>query len=62
MFMIGEVSPENKALCHATQESLYAAIKKVKAKAFHKHIAKIFSPCLCAIALVPEITNEMFIK
>lgn len=30
MFLIGNVSPENKRLCRVTQESLYAAIAKVK--------------------------------
>ncbi|QBY05527.1 type I methionyl aminopeptidase [Thalassotalea sp. HSM 43] len=30
MFLIGDVSPENRRLCRITQESLYAAIKKVK--------------------------------
>lgn len=30
MFLVGKVSPENKRLCKATQESLYKAIKLVK--------------------------------
>ena len=30
MFLIGEVTPENRRLCRITQESLYLAIKKVK--------------------------------
>ncbi|MDN3652557.1 type I methionyl aminopeptidase [Thalassotalea ponticola] len=30
MFLIGDVTPENRRLCRITQESLYAAIKKVK--------------------------------
>lgn len=30
MFLIGDVSPENKRLCRITQESLYLAISKVK--------------------------------
>ncbi|GLS82727.1 type I methionyl aminopeptidase [Paraferrimonas haliotis] len=30
MFLVGDVSPENKRLCRVTQESLYAAMRKVK--------------------------------
>lgn len=30
MFLIGDVSPENRRLCRITQESLYAAMRKVK--------------------------------
>ncbi|WP_281277721.1 type I methionyl aminopeptidase [Thalassotalea mangrovi] len=30
MFLIGNVSPENRRLCRITQESLYQAIRKVK--------------------------------
>ena len=30
MFLIGDVSPEDKRLCRITQESLYLALKKVK--------------------------------
>jgi len=30
MFLVGNVSPENKRLCRVTQESMYAAIRKVK--------------------------------
>ncbi|MBV7300068.1 type I methionyl aminopeptidase [Enterovibrio paralichthyis] len=30
MFLVGEVSAEDKALCHVAQESLYQALKKVK--------------------------------
>ena len=30
MFLLGNVSPENRRLCRVTQESLYAAIRKVK--------------------------------
>ncbi|WP_448549289.1 type I methionyl aminopeptidase [Thalassotalea fusca] len=30
MFLVGEVSPEDKRLCRITQESLYLALKKVK--------------------------------
>ncbi|WP_371189000.1 type I methionyl aminopeptidase [Thalassotalea maritima] len=48
MFLIGDVSPENRRLCRITQESLYAAIKKVKpgnkfsdiGAAIQKHIKK----------------------
>ncbi len=48
MFLIGNVSPENRRLCRLTQESLYAAIAKVKpgnkfseiGSAIQKHIKK----------------------
>ncbi|MCC4799317.1 type I methionyl aminopeptidase [Enterovibrio norvegicus] len=30
MFLVGDVSAEDKALCHVAQESLYQALKKVK--------------------------------
>ncbi|WOH38780.1 type I methionyl aminopeptidase [Thalassotalea fonticola] len=30
MFLIGDVTPENRRLCRITQESLYASIRKVK--------------------------------
>ncbi|WP_068547100.1 type I methionyl aminopeptidase [Thalassotalea crassostreae] len=48
MFLIGDVSPENRRLCRVTQESLYAAMRKVKPGAkfsdigasIQKHIKK----------------------
>ncbi|MEW6996532.1 type I methionyl aminopeptidase [Colwelliaceae bacterium BS250] len=30
MFLVGDVTPENRRLCRITQESLYASIRKVK--------------------------------
>lgn len=48
MYLVGDVSPENKRLCRVTQESLYEAIRKVKPGAkfsdigatIQKHIKK----------------------
>lgn len=48
MFLIGNVTPENKRLCRVTQESMYEAIRKVKPGAkfseigatIQKHIKK----------------------
>jgi len=44
MFIVGQTSPRNRKLCEIAQQSLYAAIRKVKAGACLSEIGAVIQP------------------